>query len=183
MKCVKIYLTCTVKREAHISHNFENGLEVVAFHGCNKNSLQETFFSHAIVAVSFIGGGNRSTQWKPPTCRKSPTNFITWCCFVCAGFELTTLVMIGTDCICSCKSNYLKIVSSSRHNWFIFNKLTLLNFLYHSMYHPPTLIFYHSLLQDMIMNRIENILSTLSWKCKLIFIFVLKNLIMSTCWI
>ena len=30
-----------------------------------------------IVAVSFIGGGNRSTQWKPPTCRKSLTNFIT----------------------------------------------------------------------------------------------------------
>ena len=24
----------------------------------------------------------------------------------CAGFELTTLVVIGTDCICSCKSIY-----------------------------------------------------------------------------
>ena len=30
-----------------------------------------------IVAVSFIGGGNRSTRRKPPTCRKSLTNFIT----------------------------------------------------------------------------------------------------------
>jgi len=29
------------------------------------------------VVVSFIGGGNRSTQRKPPTCRKSLTNFIT----------------------------------------------------------------------------------------------------------
>jgi len=29
------------------------------------------------VAVSFIGGGNRSTRRKPPTCRKSLTNFIT----------------------------------------------------------------------------------------------------------
>jgi len=29
------------------------------------------------VAVSFIGGGNRNTRRKPPTCRKSPTNFIT----------------------------------------------------------------------------------------------------------
>jgi len=29
------------------------------------------------VAVSFIGGGNRRTQKKPPTCHKSPTNFIT----------------------------------------------------------------------------------------------------------
>ena len=30
-----------------------------------------------IVAVSFIGGGNRNTQRKPPTCHKSLTNFIT----------------------------------------------------------------------------------------------------------
>jgi hypothetical protein len=28
-----------------------------------------------IVAVSIIGGGNKSTQRKPPTCRKSLTNF------------------------------------------------------------------------------------------------------------
>jgi len=25
----------------------------------------------------FIGGGNRGTRRKPPTCRKSPTNYIT----------------------------------------------------------------------------------------------------------
>jgi hypothetical protein len=31
-----------------------------------------------IVAVSFIGWGNWSTQRKPPTCRKSLTNFITY---------------------------------------------------------------------------------------------------------
>jgi len=31
----------------------------------------------AHVAVSFIGGGNQSTQRKPPTCRKSLTNLIT----------------------------------------------------------------------------------------------------------
>jgi hypothetical protein len=30
-----------------------------------------------IVEVSFIDGGNRGTQRKPPTCRKSLTNFIT----------------------------------------------------------------------------------------------------------
>jgi hypothetical protein len=30
-----------------------------------------------IVAVSFFLGGNRSTRRKPPTCRKSLTNFIT----------------------------------------------------------------------------------------------------------
>jgi len=30
-----------------------------------------------IVAVSFIGGGNRGTRKKPPIYRKSVTNFIT----------------------------------------------------------------------------------------------------------
>jgi hypothetical protein len=34
------------------------------------------YFSY-IVAVSFIGGGNRRTWRKPLTCRKSPANFIT----------------------------------------------------------------------------------------------------------
>jgi hypothetical protein len=36
----------------------------------------QQYFSY-IVAVSFIGGGNRSIQRKPQTCRKSLTNFIT----------------------------------------------------------------------------------------------------------
>jgi hypothetical protein len=62
------------------------------------------------VAISFIGGGNQSTQRKPPTCRKSLSNFITYCCIEYTlpwtGFELTTLVVIGTDCTGSCKSNY-----------------------------------------------------------------------------
>jgi len=34
------------------------------------------YFSY-ILAVSFIGGENRSTRRKPPTCHKSLTNFIT----------------------------------------------------------------------------------------------------------
>jgi hypothetical protein len=36
----------------------------------------QQYFSY-IVAVSFIGGGNRRTRRKPPTCRKSLKNFIT----------------------------------------------------------------------------------------------------------
>jgi len=55
-----------------------------------------------IVAVSFIGGENRSTLRKPLTCRKLLTNFIIWCCIEYTspwtGFERTTLVVIGTDC-------------------------------------------------------------------------------------
>ena len=39
-------------------------------------TVMQQYFSY-IVAVSFIGGGNQSTQRKPQTCRKSLTNFIT----------------------------------------------------------------------------------------------------------
>ena len=56
-----------------------------------------------------IDGGKRSIRWKPPTCHKSLTNFITWCCIECTPprteFEPTTLVVIGNDCTDSCKSN------------------------------------------------------------------------------
>ena len=62
------------------------------------------------ILVSFIDGENQSTLKKPPTCRKSLTNFNTYCCIKCTmpwtGLELTTLVVIGTDCTGSCKSNY-----------------------------------------------------------------------------
>jgi hypothetical protein len=34
-------------------------------------------YSSYIIAVSFIDGGNQSTQRKPLTCRKSLTNFMT----------------------------------------------------------------------------------------------------------
>ena len=60
-----------------------------------------------IVKARFIGGGKRSTQGKPRTCRKSLTNCITECCieyiWPWTWFELTTFVVIGTN---SCKSNY-----------------------------------------------------------------------------
>ena len=41
------------------------------------NATFQQYFSY-VVAVSFIGGGNRSTRRKPPTCRRSLTNFITF---------------------------------------------------------------------------------------------------------
>jgi hypothetical protein len=59
------------------------------------------------VAVIIIADGNRSTRRKPPTCPKSLTNFITQCCIKYtspwSGFKLTTLLIIGTDCISSCR--------------------------------------------------------------------------------
>ena len=68
-----------------------------------KRHVQQHF--SYIVAASFIGGGNQSTQRKPPTCWKSLTNWV-W-------FELTTLVVIGTDSIGSYKSNYHTIMTTS----------------------------------------------------------------------
>ena len=64
-------------------------------------------------------GGHFYWWRKPPTCRKSLTNFITKCCIKYtspwAGFELTALVVIGTDCIyvTSCKSNYHMITTKT----------------------------------------------------------------------
>jgi hypothetical protein len=65
----------------------------------------------------FIGGGNRSTRWKPLTCHKLLTKLITWWCCIkytspWTGFKLTTLVAIGTDGIGSYKSNYYMITTT-----------------------------------------------------------------------
>ena len=76
------------------------------------------------MAVSFIDGGSRSTRRKAPTCHKSPINFIkkmlnqvhiAW-----AGFKHTTLVVIGTDCIGSYKSNYHTITTTTAL-WYLCN--------------------------------------------------------------
>ena len=71
----------------------------------------------SIVGVSFIGGGNRSTRRKPQTFCKSLAYSITLCSieytFPWVGFELTTLVVIGTDCTGSCKSNNYHTIKST----------------------------------------------------------------------
>ena len=45
-----------------------------------------------IVAVSFIGDGNWGTQRKPPTCRKSLTNFII------TRYVITQMTQISPSC-------------------------------------------------------------------------------------
>jgi hypothetical protein len=69
------------------------------------------------VEVSFIGAGNRSNRRKPPTSRRSLTNFITKYYIEYTSprmvFELTTLVVIGTDYIGSYKSNYHTITTTT----------------------------------------------------------------------
>jgi hypothetical protein len=53
----------------------------------------------------FIGGGNWGIQRKPSTCRKSDKRYhimFYWVHIAWAGFKLTALVVIVTDCIGSC---------------------------------------------------------------------------------
>ena len=73
-----------------------------------------------IVAVSFICGGNRSTRRNPPTCHKSLIN--TQCGIENSspwmGFELTTLVVIGTDCTGSWNPNDHDGYLGDRHEYF-----------------------------------------------------------------
>jgi hypothetical protein len=75
------------------------------------------------VAVSFIGRGNRI---KLPTCCKSLKSLMLYT-LPWSGFELTTSVVIGTDCMSSCKSNYHTItaMTAPRMNIDDFASLTL----------------------------------------------------------
>jgi hypothetical protein len=71
-----------------------------------------------------VSGENRSTGWKPPTCRKSLTKLYHIMLYrvhhAWAWFELITLVVIDTDCTGSCKSNYHAIMKlKSRCYWII----------------------------------------------------------------
>ena len=69
------------------------------------------------MAVNVIGGGKRNTRRKPTTYQKSPANFMTYCCIEYilswAGFEIPTLVVIVTDCMGSCRSNYHTITTTT----------------------------------------------------------------------
>ena len=69
-----------VKKVVDEDRRWEHKVMTIA-HVCLFDGVQRHFqqyFSY-IAAVSFIGGGNRSTQRKPLTCGKSLTNFITLC--------------------------------------------------------------------------------------------------------
>ena len=53
-------------------------------------------YSSYIVAVSSIGGGNRSIRRKQQTCHKTLTNFITYCCIeLLLFYDLNNICVFG----------------------------------------------------------------------------------------
>ena len=58
-----------------------------------------------------------------------------WVHLAWVGFELTALVLIGTDCIGSCKSNYYTITTTTALQFFMENS-TIIDILVYSLNWP-----------------------------------------------
>ena len=72
-------------------------------------------YSHFLKYFSFIiGGGNRSFG-ENYRLFASPLQTLYWEHLSWAGFQLTTVIGIGTDCIVSCKSNYHSITTAPNY--------------------------------------------------------------------
>ena len=103
-----MYMT-NIKR-IRVSYHAPRGLGVMV--------LNATFDDFSVISWRsvFIGEWNQSIRRNP--------DFITWCCieFTLPGaeFELTELMVICTDCICSCKSNHQAITTKTApRDWSI----------------------------------------------------------------
>ena len=64
--------------------------------------------------------GGQFYWWKKPEYQEKTTDLSYQVHLAWVGFELTTLVVIGTDCIYSCKSNYrtTMVIKNSYTNAF-----------------------------------------------------------------
>ena len=65
----------------------------------------QQYFSYTVV-VSFISGGNQSSRRKPTDLAQVTDTLYHIMFDRESSIELTTIVVIGTDCRGSCKSNY-----------------------------------------------------------------------------
>jgi hypothetical protein len=104
------------------------------------------YFSY-IVAVSFIGGGNQRTWRKHrPVASHWQTYHIMLYTSPWSRFELTTSVVIGTDWIGSCKSNYYTITTTTAPSWY----MSFCELYYIRIYHVLKPDFYKQSLQSLM---------------------------------
>jgi hypothetical protein len=75
---------------------------------------------------------------KPHTCRKSLTSLMLYTS-PWSRFELTTSVVINTDCIGSCKSNYHRITPTTTRIFFCITIMTIMTSLGHWLFHSSRL--------------------------------------------
>ena len=119
----------------------DSGIDFVSYYINNANLTRPDFASFyefsfwflTTVYLFFI----ETKKKLPPSCCRSLTNFITLCCneytSPLARFELTMLVVIGTDCMDSYKYNSLHRLTSvytikvfgQSFGWKICSKITL----------------------------------------------------------
>ena len=100
----KIWLTVNLNNSSTPNDEGKKQYDEFSLHQTFLFPISKNCFSY-IVVVSLIGGGNRSTRRK---------NTSPW-----TGFELATLMVIGTDCTGSHKSNYHTITTRTPP-WKIF---------------------------------------------------------------
>ena len=76
---------------------------------------------HLYHGGQFVGGGN---HWPAASHWETLSHNVVWSKPYLSGFELTTLVVMGTDCIGSYTSNYLTITTAPIFNniYFFFKK-------------------------------------------------------------